>query len=123
MLNQVGVWLRTSIITEDLMSLEVSVRPHDLVFGRLLLIYQMPKVGSQTIEATLRQSLFADPIYRFHYLSNAFAKTLKRGLASRQPDQVWKRDAQMQLDSIRIMSRAIRWRRILCFCRFNIPKL
>src|SRR6266700_2466559 len=30
----------------------------ELLFGRLVLIYQMPKIGSQTIEATLREGSF-----------------------------------------------------------------
>ena len=28
----------------------------ELIFGRVLLLYQMPKAGSQTIEATLREA-------------------------------------------------------------------
>jgi hypothetical protein len=93
------------------------------ILGRLLFIYQMPKVGSQTIEATLRQSSFPHPIHRFHFLSGAFAGTIQHGLASTKPDPAWRRDAQQQLDSIQAISRAIRLRKILRFCGFKIPKL
>jgi hypothetical protein len=95
----------------------------ELLFQRLVLIYQMPKIGSQTIEATLRQCSFPHPIYRFHYLSRAFAKTLRRGLSSSTPDPAWKRDARQQLDSIRAMSQVVRLRRLLCLCGCRIPKL
>jgi hypothetical protein len=40
-----------------------------LVHRPLLLIYQMGKVGSQTIEATLRNACPGRPIFRVHYLS------------------------------------------------------
>lgn len=89
----------------------------------MVLIYQMPKIGSQTVEATLRQCWFPHPIYRFHYLSRAFAKTLRHGLSSPAPDPTWKRDAQQQLDWIREMSRIVRLRRFLCLCGWRIPKL
>ncbi len=95
----------------------------ELLFKRLVLIYQMPKIGSQTIEATLRQRSFPHPIYRFHYLSRAFAKTLRNGLRSSTPDPAWKGDAQLQLGSIREMSRIVRLRRLLCLCGCQIPKL
>jgi hypothetical protein len=94
-----------------------------LLFGKLVLIYQMPKVGSQTIEATLRHYPLGYRIYRFHFLSGAFAKTLRRGLTADQPDPAWKQDAQKQLDSMRTISRALRIRRFLSFCGVNIPKL
>jgi hypothetical protein len=41
-----------------------------LIHRPLLLIYQMGKVGSQTIEATLRNALPGHLIYRPHYLSS-----------------------------------------------------
>jgi hypothetical protein len=94
-----------------------------LLFRRLVLIYQMPKIGSQTIEATLRQWSFPHPIYRFHYLSPASTRTLRSGLSSSIPDPAWKREAQQQLDSIRTMSRVVRLRRFLCLCGCRIPKL
>src|SRR5438477_4717062 len=95
----------------------------ELVFGRLLLIYQMPKIGSQTIEATLRQAQLPCPIHRFHYLSSALTKTLRHGLSSSKPDPAWKEDARRQLDSIAEISRTIRLRRLLSLCGFRFPKL
>jgi hypothetical protein len=83
----------------------------------------MPKIGSQTIEATLRQCSVPWPVFRFHYLSSAFAKTLRHGLTSPQAELSWKQNTQRQLDSIRQTARIIRWRRVLCFCGFKLPKL
>src|SRR5438105_10706901 len=37
-----------------------------LLFGRLLLVYQMPKTGSQTVEATLEKCSLPHRILRFH---------------------------------------------------------
>lgn len=95
----------------------------ELLFQRLVLIYQMPKVGSQTIEATLRRSSFPHPVFRFHYLSEAFAKTLRNGLGSVMPDPAWKRQARVQLEQLQDMSRVVRLRRTLIACGFRIPKL
>lgn len=100
-----------------------SFRRYDLVFQRVVLIYQMPKIGSQTIEATLREYSFPHPVYRFHYLSRAFAATLRRGLASATPDSAWKTEARQQLVSLREMSRLVRLRRVLRRCGFRVPKL
>jgi hypothetical protein len=83
----------------------------------------MPKIGSQTIEATLRQAQLPYPIHRFHYLSRASTKTLRRGLSSPKPDPAWKEDARRQLDAITEISRAIRLRRLLSLCGFKFPKL
>lgn len=98
-------------------------RWRELLFGRVVLIYQMPKIGSQTIEATLRQVSFPHPVFRFHYLSAAFARTLRHGLASPQADPAWKPDARRQLDSIRAMSKTVLLRRLLCRCGARVPKL
>ena len=83
----------------------------------------MPKIGSQTIEATLQRSDFPAPVLRFHYLSSAFADTLRHGLVSGQPDAQWKHNARLQLNFIRKVSSSIRWRQRLCRCGFRIPKV
>src|SRR5258708_5172320 len=102
----------------------ISLLPaRELLFSRLVLIYQMPKIGAQTIETTLRQRAFPHPIPRFHYLSPAITRTVRRGVSSARPDPAWKRDAQQQLRWSREISRAIRLRRILCGLGFNLPKL
>jgi hypothetical protein len=95
----------------------------ELLRRRVVLIYQMPKIGSQTIEATLRQFSVPWPVFRFHYLSASFAKTLRHGLTSPNADASWKESTRLQLDTIRETARAIRWRRVLCYCGFNISPL
>jgi hypothetical protein len=95
----------------------------ELLSGQVVLIYQMPKIGSQTIEATLRQCAVPWPILRFHYLSSTFATTLRHGLTSPQADTAWKQNAQLQLNSLREKARTMRWRRVLCYCGFRFPKL
>ena len=96
---------------------------HELLFGRAVLIYQMPKIGSQTIQATLRERSLPCPVLRFHYLSRAFAKTLRHGLTSKQADTEWKQNARLQLDVLRERTRTLRWRRILCCCGIKLPRL
>ena len=95
----------------------------ELLLRKVVLIYQMPKIGSQTIEATLRQCAIPWPVFRFHYLSSAFANTLRHGLSAPQAEPAWKESARLQLISIRETSRTLRWRRVLCFCGFKLPKL
>src|SRR6266404_6101237 len=41
-----------------------------ILFRRLLLIYQMPKTGSQTVQATLQRCSLPLPIVRLHFLSS-----------------------------------------------------
>jgi hypothetical protein len=105
------------------MAFPLSLPPRDLLRGRLVLIYQMPKIGSQSIEATLQHCQFTAPIRRFHYLSPALAGTIRRGVSSRRPDPAWKREAQQQLDSVREISRTIQIRRLLCALGFKLPKI
>lgn len=105
------------------MNPEPRVSPRDLVFGRLVLIYQMPKIGSQTIESSLNAANLPGRVLRFHYLSRAFAKTLRHGLSSPQPDASWRANARIQLASIRYLSRWLRCRRVLCGFGLAIPKL
>jgi hypothetical protein len=107
----------------DFMRAFPQLPPRELLFSRFVLIYQMPKIGSQTIEATLRQQGFPYPIRRFHYLSPAISRTVRRGISSARPDPAWKRDAQQQLYWSREVSRSIRLRRIMSSFGFKIPKL
>jgi hypothetical protein len=96
---------------------------NERLFGRLVLIYQMPKVGSQTIEATLRRCSFPHPIERFHSLSPAIARTIQQGLSSAKPEEDWKRDAGQQLAAIGSLRSCIRRRKLLRLCGFAVPKL
>ena len=95
----------------------------ELLFRRVILIYQMPKIGSQTIEATLRQCSVPHPIYRFHYLSRTMAQNVRNTLAASEPSQAWKRRAREQLNLTCEFSRLIRFRKWLRLCGFPIPKL
>src|SRR5215510_2658224 len=105
------------------MSTNDPLSTRDLVFGKLLLIYQMPKVGSQTLEATLLDCPINYRILRFHHLSNVLTTNAKRALKSSVSDEAWKEKARPQIDlSVRV-TRAIRWRKILTRCGVTIPKL
>ena len=87
--------------------------PRELLFSRLVLIYQMPKIGSQTIEASLLHYSFPHGIRRCHYLSPALNGSVRRGVRAKGPEPAWKRDAQAQLRAAGEISRAIRLRRFL----------
>jgi hypothetical protein len=94
-----------------------------MFFRRILLIYQMPKVGSQTIEWTLRRSGFPYPVWRFHFLSPTIADNLRRALRRPAVSETWKRDALGQLRIMRQLSVALRVRRMLTACGVRIPKV
>lgn len=94
-----------------------------LLFQPIILIYQLPKIGSQSVEATLRQCPLPRSIHRFHYLSRSSARDLRRGLASPLPGPQWKRDALAQLQDMTRIARALRLRRFLCFCGCRLPKV
>ena len=96
---------------------------HRLLFQPILLIYQLPKIGSQSLEATLRQCSLPHSIHRFHYLSSTAARNLRRGLSSPVPSPAWKSDALQQLQAMTRMSRLLRLRRFLCFCGCRLPKV
>jgi Putative capsular polysaccharide synthesis protein len=93
-----------------------------LITGKLVLVYQMPKTGSQTIERTLQESAIADPVFRFHYLAQTRADSL-RALAYSTSDRTWQ---QNMLDPLELMTRfcrIMRLRRFLSACRVSIPRL
>ena len=94
----------------------------ELLFSRLVLIYQMPKIGSQTIENTLQHYSFPHGIRRFHYLSSVLNGEVRRSVRSKSPDASWKREAQAQLFAAGELSRAIRLRRFLS-AFWSVPKL
>ena len=94
-----------------------------MLFGKLLLIYQMPKTGSQTVEATLQQCGLPHRIIRLHFLSSHFAQPIVEKLRDRDVPQEWKRKAREQLDFTRRICRIVRARRILRACGLNIPKV
>ena len=100
-----------------------SLRGCGLLFGRLVMIYQMPKIGSQTIEATLRQCSFPHRVQRFHNLSPEITRTIKDGLSSGQATEAWKGEARAQLEAIRSIRTCIRRRKLLRLCGLGVPKL
>jgi hypothetical protein len=100
-----------------------SFRGRELLFGRFVMIYQMPKIGSQTIEATLRQCSFPHPVQRFHNLSPQITRTIKHGLSSAEATEAWKREARAQLEATRSIRSCIRRRKLLRLCGFGVPKL
>jgi hypothetical protein len=98
------------------MKLDVLLRP-------LLLIYQMPKVGSQTIEATLKQCSLPHQVFRIHFLSPAIADTMRAGLRSLEATDAWKHDALWQLRLMESLRRVIRIRRFLQSCGWPLSKI
>jgi len=94
-----------------------------MIFGKLLLIYQMPKTGSQTIEATLQQCSLPHRIVRLHFLSGNFADPIIEKLNSNQVPEEWKQNARKQLEFTKEMSRIVRTRRLLRACGLKIPKV
>src|SRR5437868_13406069 len=97
--------------------------PRELIWSRVVLIYQMPKIGSQTIESTLRRYSFPHAIRRFHYLSPALVGTVRRGISSAKPDAAWKQQALEQVKATKEITRIIRLRRRLSGFGFRVPKL
>jgi putative capsular polysaccharide synthesis protein len=94
-----------------------------MLFGRVLLLYQMPKTGSQTVEATLRRCSLPHLILRMHYLSGENAESLRAGLRSQCGNSTWKQHARAQLRLISTVSLALRIRRFLCACGARIPSV
>jgi hypothetical protein len=89
----------------------------------MVLLYQMPKTGSQTLEATLRSAPLPMPVLRTHFLSEENVRVLRDGLASAGTHPAWKRDAFEQLSLISKLSRALRIRKFLVACGVPIPRL
>lgn len=90
----------------------------ELIFGPLLLVYQMPKTGSQTVEATLAQCGVAHRIIRVHFLSRALAARVAgamgpaRGACQRE-----------QFARATELRRALHVRRWLKRCGLRLPKV
>ncbi|HYG35000.1 MAG TPA: putative capsular polysaccharide synthesis family protein [Clostridia bacterium] len=98
-------------------------RKYNLLTRRVMFIYQMPKIGSQTVEATLQQAGFPHPIFRFHYLSATVSAPMREILKTKRGDEFWRRSAQRQLDHIEEITQIIRIRRRLRAVGFKIPKI
>lgn len=94
-----------------------------LILGRAILVYQMPKCGSQTVEATLRASGLPHHILRFHSLSATQAAELRRCIRSDATDPTWRSNAMDRLRGMSRISRALRLRRFLVACGVGLPRL
>jgi putative capsular polysaccharide synthesis protein len=95
----------------------------DLVFGKLLLIFQMPKTGSQTVEASLGNCLLPERILRCHFLSSSRIAELRRLALKSNSPAAWNQDLEGQVRLTAKISVALRIRKLLRLCRINIPKL
>lgn len=95
----------------------------ELVFGRLVLLYQMPKTGSQSIEATLREHGGFKHILRLHFLSEQNAGHLRRVMKWQTAKPEWKREAVRQDRELTCFARALRLRRFLVKAGVPIPRL
>ena len=94
-----------------------------LLQGPMCLIYQMPKAGSQTVEATLRPLLPAHEMARLHFLSRRGAE-LFSGLADLPSMPPWMRENfRNQCRLGRSMHHTVKARRLLTPWRARIPKL
>src|ERR1051326_1589463 len=93
------------------------------VFGKLLLIFQMPKTGSQTVEASLQQCSLPHQIVRCHFLSAHRMVALHRAAWTSSASKTWKRQLHQQLAFTLRVSSAVRLRNLLRSCGIRIPKL
>jgi len=78
---------------------------------RVLLIYQMPKTGSQTVQATLAQCQLPHQVYRFHFLSKEIAGTMKKAIRAKEAAEAWKDLVRAQLVMMKEVRRIIRARK------------
>jgi len=90
---------------------------------RVLLLYQMPKTGSQTVQATLAQCRLPHQVFRFHYLSHTLARNMKQAVRNPQATEAWKQAARGQLLMIKQIKRLIRRHWWLGLCGMDAPKL
>src|SRR5690348_13402337 len=95
----------------------------NLLFGPLLLVYQMPKTGSQTVEATLRSCGLPHHILRLHFLSRELAEKVRAGLREGHRHGEWERQTREQVACSRRIPRVLRFRKMLRVCGFSIPKI
>ena len=87
-----------------------------LIFGRVLLLYQMPKAGSQTLEATLRLCGLPHHIVRLHFLSGANGKRIRNFISSGTANAAWQGAANGQMDMLSDVSSALRIRKLMACC-------
>lgn len=96
---------------------------YDLLFDPPILLYQMPKTGSQTIEATLQQHLSTRRLLRFHFLSPTIAATIRKGLRYDHANAAWRKEARAQLRLMRRVRFGLLVRKVVQGCGVRLPKL
>ncbi len=94
-----------------------------LLFDPLLLVCQMPKTGSQTVEATLRNTTLPHQIFRTHFLSAQVSAATRALLRSHAQDSEWRRNTEMQLANRDRLWRVVRGRQFLRRCGVPLPKI
>jgi hypothetical protein len=96
---------------------------YDLLFDPPIFLYQMPKTGSQTIEATLQQHLSTRRLLRFHFLSPTIAATIRKGLRYDHANAAWRNDACAQLRLMRQLRSGLLVRKVVRMGGIRLPKL
>lgn len=94
-----------------------------LVREPLLLIYQMPKVGSQTIEATLQRSGWRHALFRLHFLSREYARPLEAGLRAPDATETWRGHVREQLQLSHRLRKVLALRKCLHRVWPGLPKV
>lgn len=94
----------------------------ELLLNRLLLVYQMPKTGSQTVEATVQACGLPVHVLRVHFLSRVSAARVRAGLKS-QANTEWERHTREQLQQAQRLRWVLWARRWLLRCGAGIAKV
>jgi hypothetical protein len=89
----------------------------------LLLIYQMGKVGSQTIEATLRDVRLPHRIHRIHFLSPRQGEIFEQWLTAPGPSEATKASLSRQLEEARALYSGIMLRKKWAFAGWTRRKI
>jgi hypothetical protein len=89
----------------------------------LLLVFQAPKAGSQTVEATLRQAGWPGELFRVHYLSQSWASWAEATLRTAEEAPDYHRNLLSQLSVAQRLRGILRARSFLRRCGVDIPKI
>lgn len=95
----------------------------ELIFRPLLLVYQLPKTGSQTVEATLGQCGLPHKMIRLHFMSRPLAARIAAELPAHSAGTEWERRTRAQLACAHRTRRALRLRRWLRYCGARLDKV
>ena len=95
----------------------------ELIFGRVLLLYQMPKAGSQTLEATLRLCGLPHRIVRLHFLSVESGQRINGFISATSPQPAWQSAAAGQMQLLTEITSALRVRKLLVACKVPLRRI